>query len=76
MNAEFKACVTHMAQYVHDTFGRFPATIPSVYVLTFLQAHHLDLEFYDKNLQAGGYLQTHADHMKLWHGGERPPRKL
>lgn len=76
MNAEFKACVTHMAQYVHDTFGRFPATIPSVYVLTFLQAHHLDLEFYDKNLQAGGYLQTHADHMKLWHGGERKPRKL
>jgi hypothetical protein len=67
MNEEFKECVTLMAQYTHDTFGRFPATVPPVYVLTFLQAHHLDLDFYDANLKAGGYLHTHADHMKAWH---------
>ena len=25
---EFKACVSLQAQYVHDTFGRFPGTVP------------------------------------------------
>ncbi len=68
MNELFKECVAHQAQYIFDTFGRFPATVPSIYTLTFLQAHHLDLDFYDKNFQAGGYLHTHADHMKMWHG--------
>jgi hypothetical protein len=68
MNELFKECVAHQAQYIFDTFGRFPATVPSIYTLTFLQAHHLDLDFYDHNFQAGGYLHTHADHMKMWHG--------
>jgi hypothetical protein len=68
MNEEFKECVALQCQYIYDTFGRFPGIVPSVYVLTVLQAHHLDLDFYDKNFQAGGYLHTHADHMKMWHG--------
>jgi hypothetical protein len=67
MNEQFKECVALQAQYIYDTFGRFPGTVPSVYTLTFLQAHHLDLDFYDTNMQAGGYLHTHADHMKMWH---------
>jgi hypothetical protein len=32
-----------------------------------LQAHHLDLEFYDTFYQPGAYLRTHADHMARWH---------
>ena len=36
--------VTH---YLHDTFGKFPATIPSVYVRMYAQAQHIDLDYYD-----------------------------
>ncbi len=64
---EFKECVTTMAQYVFDRFGKFPGTVPSIFILTYLQAHHLDLEFYDKHFTAGAYLETHARHHELWH---------
>jgi len=63
----FKACVTLQAQYILDTFGKFPGTVPSIFVITYLQAHHLDLEFYDEFYKPGAYLRTHAEHMKKWH---------
>ncbi|GAB3200153.1 hypothetical protein ABID22_003088 [Pontibacter aydingkolensis] len=63
----FRECVALQAQYVYDTFGKFPATVPSIFMLTYLQAHHLDLEFYDKFYKPGAYLKTHADHMTKWH---------
>lgn len=65
---DFTDCVVTMAQYVFDTFGKFPGTVPSMLILTYLQAHHLDLEFYDKFYQPGAYLETHARHMEMWHG--------
>jgi hypothetical protein len=64
---EFKACVSLQAQYVHDTFGKFPGTVPSLMILNYVQAHHLDLEFYDRFFRPGAYLQTHAEHMAAWH---------
>ncbi len=64
---EFRACVTAQAQYVFDTFGKFPGTVPSIFTIMHLQAHHLDLEFYDRFFEPGAYLKTHADHMKNWH---------
>jgi hypothetical protein len=67
-NEEFIDAVTTMAQYVYDTFGKFPATVPSMFSLMYLQAHHLDLDFYDHHFAAGGYLRTHAEHMERWHG--------
>ena len=66
-NAEFRECVTLQAQYVYDTFGRFPATQPAMYVLVYLQAQHIDLDFYDEKFKPGAYLETHARHMDLWH---------
>jgi hypothetical protein len=36
----------------------------------YLQAHHLDLEFYDRFYEPGAYLRTHAAHMARWHPGE------
>ncbi len=64
---EFKDCVTTMAHYVYDQFGRCSGTVPSMFAMMFLQAHHLDLEFYDKHFKSGAYLRTHAEHMKRWH---------
>jgi hypothetical protein len=45
---EFKACVALQAQYVFDSFGKFPGTVPTVFILNYVQAHHLDLDFYDR----------------------------
>jgi hypothetical protein len=64
---EFTECVALMAQYVYDRFGKFPGTVPTMLIATYLQAHHLDLEFYDQFFEAGAYLQTHAEHMEKWH---------
>jgi hypothetical protein len=54
-----------------DTFGKFPATVPSVLVLMYLQAHHLDLDFYDAKFQPGAYLDTHREHFERWHANGR-----
>jgi len=56
---EFKECVALQAQYVYDTYGKFPATVPSIFLLTYVQAQHLDLEFYDHYFKTGAYLTTH-----------------
>ncbi len=70
---EFRECVALMAQYIFNRFGKFPGTVPSVFCLTYLQAHHLDLDFYDTHFQPGAYLPTHARHLERWHPGT-PPR--
>ena len=65
---DFRACITTMAQYMFDEFGKYPATVPSLMILNYVQAHHLDLEFYDHFFKEGAYLGTHAEHMQKWHG--------
>jgi hypothetical protein len=65
---EFKACVALQAQYVFDTFAKFPGTVPTVFIMNYVQAHHLDLDFYDRFFKPGAYLHTHATHMDSWHG--------
>jgi hypothetical protein len=65
---EFKACVSLQAQYCLDTFGKFPATVPTLMILNYVQAHHLDLDFYDRYFRPGAYLPSHAGHMARWHG--------
>jgi hypothetical protein len=67
-DAEFKACVALQAQYVFDTFGKFPGTVPTLFIMNYVQAHHLDLDFYDRFFKPGSYLHTHAEHMERWHG--------
>jgi hypothetical protein len=64
---EFRECVALQAQYIYDTFGKFPGTVPSMFVLMYLQAHHLDLDYYDTFYKPGAYLSTHKEHMGQWH---------
>ncbi len=66
-NERFKECVALQAQYLYDTFGKFPGTVPTMFLVMHLQAHHLDLDFYDEFYKPGAYLKTHAAHMKRWH---------
>lgn len=65
---ELLACVGEMAQYVYDTYGKFPGTVPTIFMRVYVQAHHLDTEFYDTHVGPGSYLETHARHMERWHG--------
>ncbi len=63
----FRQCVALQAQYIYDTFGKFPGTVPSMYTIMYLQAQHIDTAFYDSFYKHGAYLKTHAEHFKRWH---------
>ncbi len=60
--------VTVETSYIYDVFGKLPGTVPTVHVLMYLQAQHLDVDFYDEFFGPGAYLPTHADHQACWHG--------
>lgn len=60
--------VTVQASYIYDTFGKLPGTVPTVHVLMYLQAQHLDTDFYDRFFTPDAYLTTHAEHQACWHG--------
>jgi hypothetical protein len=71
----FRECVAFQAQYLYDTFGKFPGTLPSMFLIMYLQAHHLDLDFYDRFYKPGAYLNTHARHMANWHSVDPEGKK-
>lgn len=64
---ELVACLGTVAQYVYDTYARFPSTVPTMLTTPYVQAHHLDLEWYDRFLGAESYLDTHRNHHNSWH---------
>lgn len=66
IDERFVDCVTAMAEYIFATFGRFPATVPAIFTMMYLQAHQLDTGFYDRHFEAGTYLKTHAEHGSNW----------
>jgi hypothetical protein len=67
---DFLDLLGEVAQYIHDTFGRFPASVPSFYMRAYTQAQHCETEFYDRFFAGDFYLETHQNHMSRWHGGE------
>ena len=67
---EFLDCLTDAAQYIHDTYGKFPNTPTTMVLSGYVQAVHLDTDFYDTHYQPGAYLETHARHMQRWHQDE------
>jgi len=54
--------------YIYETYGRFPAYFGPMRATLAHQAHHLDLDFYDRHYHPGAYTETHAAHFDLWHG--------
>jgi hypothetical protein len=65
---EFVACMSETAQYVYETYGKFPGTIPTMVLTGYVQAQHIETEYYDRYFEPGAYLETHANHMQRWHG--------
>jgi hypothetical protein len=64
---EFVDCLGEVAQYIYEKHGKFPGTLTTMVLPGFVQAHHLDLEYYDTHFAPGAYLPTHANHMVRWH---------
>ena len=67
---EFVDCMSEVARYIYDKYGKFPGMRSTIMLPGFVQAHHIDTAFYDTHYKEGGYLQTHAQHAKHWHDGE------
>jgi hypothetical protein len=64
-----EANAPYLPRYSNAAGGRtFPCTVPTMFVRTFLQAHHLELDFYDTFFEPGAYLETHRSHLAKWHG--------
>jgi hypothetical protein len=59
--------VKDYCQYVHDTFGRFPAYIDPMYQRLTCQAQHVDLDFYDEYYPPGAVTRQHREHFRRWH---------
>lgn len=66
-------CVKDICNYIYTTFGRFPAHVPAMSISNvWCQAHHLDLDFYDRFYGKSAYTETQARHFEEWHGSARP----
>ncbi len=54
-------------EYVHGEYGRFPGNFGPLRSLMAYQAHHLDLEFYDRFYKPGAYGDRQREHFARWH---------
>jgi hypothetical protein len=63
---EFVDCLTEVAQYVYDKHGKFPGTFSTIVMPGYVQAVHLDTEYYDTFYEAGAYLKSHEEHSRVW----------
>jgi len=60
-----------ICRYIYATYGRFPAQLDAMNMCMWLQAHHLETDYYDRFMQPGAYHDAIANHMQVWHTG--PP---
>src|SRR5260370_14833551 len=61
------ACTQAVCNYIHETYGRFPGNGDAMHLMWFMQAHHLDIDYYDRFFRPGAYGPTHAAHLATWH---------
>jgi hypothetical protein len=58
--------VVETSEYIYDTYGKFPGTVPSIFIRYYTQAHRLETGFYDKFFRENSYLGTHTRNVKRW----------
>jgi hypothetical protein len=59
--------VKEYCQYVHDTYGRFPAYLDPMYQRLTCQAQHVDTDFYAEYYPPGAVTDQHHQHFERWH---------
>ncbi len=57
-----------IANYIYDTYGRFPKTVDPIFCPTQVQVSHVDVDLYDKYYVSGTLWNEHREHLKVWHG--------
>ena len=62
---ELVEAVVKIAEYIYATYGKFPGTVPTIYMRFYTQAHRLETDFYDKFVR-DPYLATHARNVARW----------
>ena len=59
--------VKDYCQYVHDTYGRFPAYLDPMYQRLTCQAQHVNPDFYARYYPPGAVTDQHLAHFERWH---------
>ena len=67
LSAEGLACTKAVCNYIYETYGRFPGTTDAMHLMWAMQAHHIDMDYYDRFFGKDAYGPTHAAHMANWH---------
>jgi hypothetical protein len=60
-------------EYVYRRYGRFPANSGPFRTILAHQAHHLDLDFYDRFYRPEVLTSTQRHHWDAWHGSSGGP---
>ena len=63
------ACTKAICNYIYETYGRFPGGVDAMHLMWFMQAHHIDTDYYDRFFRPGAYGPTHRAHLAEWHSG-------
>ena len=66
-DADTVQIVKDYCQYVHDTYGRFPAYLDPMYQRLTCQAQHVDTDFYARYYPPGAVTEQHLAHFERWH---------
>jgi hypothetical protein len=67
--ADVIQCVKDICNYIYATHGRFPAHCDAIHVPgVWLQAHHVEIEYYDRFFR-NGLTDAHRAHGSRWHAG-------
>jgi hypothetical protein len=61
------ACTKAICNYIYETYGRFPGSLDAMHLMWFMQAHHLDTDYYNRFFRPGAYGHSHANHLSTWH---------
>ena len=59
--------VKDYCNYVHGTYGRFPAFLDPMYQRLTCQAQHVDPDFYAQYYPPGALTDQHHSHFERWH---------
>ncbi len=68
-STDFVDCIAEVAQYIYEKYRKFPGIRTTIMLPGFVQAHHIDMDFYDTHYRPGAYLETHEKHLDHWHNG-------
>ena len=62
-STEVTECVVKIAEYIYNSYGKFPGTVPSIFIRFYVQAHRLETAFYDRYFKENSYLSTHLENV-------------